>query len=175
LLEDSTSNRVHIAEQALSTIADRCYMIPMAELERSRPGLMRAVPLFAVSVLAAAMAVRLFVAPATDSVAAAERAARQAAQKVAQPLHLIRVEHRLQVVDDLGLYATERNALATAVAEGRLRLAWPTVEDSDAEDGDKETVTSFGLSGTVPVLHAPAMVPVRVAVAARNDERPNAQ
>ena len=72
-------------------------------------------------------------------------------------------------VDQMGLPAPEKEALLSrlnadqpAPAHARTRLAWITLWDTDAEDGDVVRIESNGLSRTITLSKQPLTIAVPV-------------
>jgi hypothetical protein len=122
----------------------------------------RAVPILATAMVAGALAVRLLAAPVSDDIAANEVAQRREALRLEQPIKLAAIPATADALDGIALPPEQRAALQAAVADKRLRLAWLSLYDSDAVDGDRVTVQSLGLSHTLTLGRAPVAVPVAI-------------
>lgn len=121
----------------------------------------------AAGVIAAGLGVRLLVAgrigPARgDAVSPEEAARRSVALAVHGPVRLERVPEAetAAALQALNLPEVDRRQLAQQVAERRVPLAWLTLYDSAAEDGDVVEVASGGLK--LPVLLG--LVPIRIVL-----------
>ena len=125
----------------------------------------RAVLLGAVAVLAIAGTLRFSDGLGSEDVSQAEIHRRLEALQAQMPLHLsaVAADEMAEAWRSLGLSLQEQQALQAAVTQGRTRLAWLSLYDSGAEDGDVVTVESFGLTCTVPLLHAPTRIAIPLA------------
>lgn len=114
--------------------------------------------------IAGVAAMRLHVAAGTDGVLPAEAQNRAARLAALGPLQLERVPPALvdAAVRAISLPPPSQAALLTDLQADRVWLAWVTVYDSDAEDGDVAELRSGGFSQVVPLTRAPVRVAVPV-------------
>jgi hypothetical protein len=100
------------------------------------------------------------VASQSDQVSPDEIARRAAMLSTLQPLKEAEVSPsgREAAIVAMKLPPPQEQALATDVANGRRRLVWMSLFDSDAEDGDVVTVSSGGLSQTLRLTKAPVAI-----------------
>lgn len=139
----------------------------MQTTTRTRPIVGRAVPITVTALVAAAFAVRLLAVPSSDAVAPDEILRRRAALPAELPLKLAAVTDAASAIAAAALPLAERDAMLAAVGDGRLRLAWLDLFDSDAVDGDRVTVQGLGLAETLTLGRAP----IRVLVPLPADRR----
>ncbi len=71
------------------------------------------------------------------------------------PLQLVPPERRAEAIASLGLATKAQSKIAADVQAERVRLAYLTVFDSDAEDGDAVTIVSAGFSRSLVLTKAP--------------------
>jgi hypothetical protein len=74
-------------------------------------------------------------------------------------------EERAQAEAALNLPAPEAAKILQAADAGQLQLAWVTVWDNCAEDGDIVNIASQGYSANVPIMHTPTTVVIPITPA----------
>ncbi|MBV9757086.1 MAG: hypothetical protein JO047_08540 [Alphaproteobacteria bacterium] len=112
--------------------------------------------------MAAVAAARIAARPLADNVDPDESERRRTALKAVLPLRLEPVPAASLAVAmrSLNLPADENVKFQAATEQGRVHLVWLEVFDSDAEDGDRITIESLGLTHTMQLTRKPVAVPV---------------
>ena len=131
----------------------------------------RGLVLAAVAGLAAAAVLRFQAPPrdAADDVPPAEAAKRVLAMQHLPPLPLTPVggDEWEAALASLALSSADEARLRADVMAGRLRLAWLSLFDSDAEDGDCVRVESMGVTHSMLLSKRPVPVAVPLPVTGR--------
>lgn len=101
-----------------------------------------------------------FLARTSDEVPPAEARRRAAILEAAQPLklELVTPAQTDAALRSLALEPEQEAAIRRDVLAGQTRLAWLSLFDSDAEDGDVVTVESAGLRHTMLLTRQPVAV-----------------
>ena len=97
-----------------------------------------------------------------DGLSASDAAARTAAFPSAIALPLVTDAELDDAIDTMALPPQQKVTLKRDVENGNVRLAWLSIWDDQAEDGDVVRVTSGGFSAVVGLYHAPARIGVPV-------------
>lgn len=119
----------------------------------------RRVVLVGGAALAGAIAPHLFIRT-SDEVPLAEARRRAAILEAAQPLKLdlVTPAQTDAALRSLALEPEQETAMRRDVLAGQTKLAWLSLSDSDAEDGDVVTVESVGLRHTMLLTKQPVAV-----------------
>jgi hypothetical protein len=100
-----------------------------------------------------------------DRVAPEEVIRRQRMLGAAQPipLEIIAPGQLAAAIDELNLPVNDREILSTDIAAGRVRMAWLSLYDSDAEDGDVVEIQSMGFTHLMLLTKKPKTIAIPVA------------
>ncbi|MDR3533234.1 MAG: hypothetical protein P4L90_22085 [Rhodopila sp.] len=148
--------------EATDTSAKHGSVIDAHAASLSRRLLVQALPILAVAGLAAWHLDMMSVA--SDEVPAAEVEARRARWRTLGPIsmRLVGDAEREAAIQALGLPPVAEQQLIADVAQGRIRLGWISLYDSDTEDGDVVDIVSMGLRHTMTLTKTPVAVAIPI-------------